>query len=311
MDPALEDGPGYSAPCIPDSFKSYQCWCPCTAKKVPEHAEEPTYSSLPYKIPNTLAQRFHSRPRLSLKHHLQWRAALGIPWLACVRLRTFPTEFVSSHTETLVPLYSQGTHSGNLTFLFRNKCAFYRDPPRSLSQGSRSQLPQAPAAGLPPSCPLLSTWEFEKWGEKIILCDLTLPMISRMAVWVYKWPSHKEQLPAKGFWMLFYLHTEQRPGTAASPNTDPSGLLQFDWLSFKSHQTLMLWQESDLEYVDNPGFAVEISHLFWIWELLTEVTKNARICTWMGKWVFTEWHSNLPEPLSCYQNNQNCKACVK
>lgn len=117
------------------------------------------------------------------------------------------------------------------TFLFRNKCGFYRDPPRSCSQGSCSQLPCAPAAGFPPSCPLLSTWEFEKWGEKIIPWDLNFPHDFKTGSLGLQMTFPQGTAAAKGFWILFYLHTEWRPGTAASPNTDPSGQHQLDWLS--------------------------------------------------------------------------------
>lgn len=99
------------------------------------------------------------------------KGCTGNPWLACAGLRALPTEFVSSPTETLVPLYSQGTHSGNSHFCSGTNVLF-----TGTHQGPLpGQLLHATAAGLPPSCPLLSTWEFEKWGEKIIPHDLTLP----------------------------------------------------------------------------------------------------------------------------------------
>lgn len=166
--------------------------------------------------------------------------------LVCVWLRTFPTEFVSSHTETLVPLYSQDTS-------FQEQMCFLQGP-------TTEPVPAAPcpswALSLLPASFHLGIWKMRGGNN---------PLWFNSALWFQGWQSGIiNDLPtrnscSKGFWILFYLHT---PGTAASPNTDPSGQHQLCWLSRKSHQTLVpkLWQERDLEYVDNPGSAVEISH---------------------------------------------------
>ena len=139
------------------------------------------------------------------------KAALGNSWLARIWLRTFPTEFVPSYTETLVSLYSQGTHSGNFTFLFRNKCAFQRDPPHGFSQrASPFQLLCAPAAGLPHSRLPLPTLESAKWGRKTqIPCDFTLPHIFKVSSLGLQdtFPQGTKGIAAaKGSQILFYPH---------------------------------------------------------------------------------------------------------
>lgn len=143
---------------------------------------------------------------------------------------------LSSHTETLVPLYSQGTHSGNLRFFSGTNVLFagthHGASPRAAAP--RCPVPQQ-LGSLPPSCPLLSTWEFEKWGEKRIPRDSALPHDFKTGSVGLEMTFPQGTAAAKGFWILFYLHTEWRPGTAASPNTDPSGQHQLD----QSHQTLV------------------------------------------------------------------------
>lgn len=113
-------------------------------------------------------------------------------------LRAFPlpAEFAPFYTERLVSPNSQGTRVGNSTFLLTKQRAFHRDPPRSCSGASLSQLLWTWAAGLPPSRLLPSPWDLQNWGLGGIPCDLPLPHASEIThlSWLWELPAPSPRL---------------------------------------------------------------------------------------------------------------------
>lgn len=204
----------------------------------------PLYHIKPQYLGSSLA--FSLQTCLSLNHHQQWRAALGIPGLhvfdwehSPLSLSPLPQKHLFLSIPRALTLEIHVSAQEQMCFLQ----GFTKKPlPGQLLPAAPSHSSWAPS--LLPTSFHLQIW---KTGGKIIPRDLTLPHDFRDGSLGLQMTFPQGTAAAKGFWILFCLHTERRPGTAASPCTDPSGQHQFDWLSLKSHQALMLWQESDLE----------------------------------------------------------------
>lgn len=132
-----------------------------------------------------------------------------------------------------------------------------------------SPTPACPAAvWLPRSHRLLPTLEFAKWMEKIKIKynprDLTLPHVFKASGRGLQDTVPQGKAAATGSQILVYHRIQSRENLTKAKA--PS-----------------FWQETRLEYL---GSAIEITHLCWLWELLTplqRLSQNARICKGLGK----------------------------
>lgn len=108
------------------------------------------------------------------------------------------------------------------------------------------QLLCALAAGLPCSRRLLPTLECAKWGGKIkikyIPYDLTLPHVFKASSPGLQDTVPQGQAAATGAQILVYHHIQ------FGENLTKPKAPQF-------------WQETGMEYANNPGCAIEITHL--------------------------------------------------
>lgn len=160
-------------------------------------------------------------------------------------------------------------------FLFTTKSAFYGDPPPSVPHAGWFLCMHQQLGSLAPACCFPPRLEFPKPGPGRggIPCDLTLPHVFKASSLGLQdtFPQETKGISAaRGPQILFCPHIQGawRPGTAAllhqatlipADNTSLSGSAE---ILTKPSCTPQLRQETGLEYVDNLGSAVEITHLF-------------------------------------------------